>query len=190
MPRPPILPPIDLAALFARGLTHDAWMAAAEDAANVEKMNAYRSRVRVSPAQQAYLAALPRPVHVIAFAEDWCGDVQRHVPALEALAQAAQGRLRVRYFARTDAPEYFVRLLTNGGEAVPKFVFLSEAFVECGNWGPMAAEPRRLIARGKAAGDVKGARVHVGKLYDADPAQEQVVRELLDLIDTAACTAV
>jgi hypothetical protein len=66
-------------------------------------------------------------------------------------------------------------------------VFFNDKFVECGNWGPMPEECRRLIARGKAAGDIASARQRVSKMYESDPACEVVVRELLALIETASC---
>jgi len=83
----------------------------------------------------------------------------------------------------------FARFLTNGGEAIPKFVFLSGEFVECGNWGPMPAACRELIARGKASGDGATARQKVAALYAADDRKREVVNELLDRIDVASSTA-
>jgi len=82
-----------------------------------------------------------------------------------------------------------VRFLTNGGEAIPKFVFLNEAFVECGNWGPMPDACREVIARGKACGNIPAARRKVSAMYDADPNLRAVVTELLHLIDIAACNS-
>lgn len=188
MPQPPILEPLDMKALHGAGKTWDAWIADAESRENAEKMTALRDSLAPEPAVEAVLKALPRDVHVIAIAEDWCGDVHRHAPTLQKMADVAGGRLHVRFVAREDSRELFKRFLTNGGEAIPKFVFFNDEFVECGNWGPMPAECRRLIARGKAAGDVGAARKRVGAMYESDPAQEVVFRELLDLIEIAVCT--
>jgi hypothetical protein len=71
----------------------------------------------------------------------------------------------------------------------PKFVFLSDQFVECGNWGPTPAADRVLIARGKACGDLSAARAKVALSYQADPGCRIVVEELLDLIHIAVCAA-
>jgi len=129
MPRPPILPPIDLAEAWNSGRTWIDWLSIAESEENAEKMRVASTVSTVPPQTRGFLGALPRPVHVLAFAEDWCGDVQRYVPVLERLAAHAP-MLRVRYVTREDQPEIFKRYLTNGGEAVPKFVFLNEEFVE------------------------------------------------------------
>jgi hypothetical protein len=101
------------------------------------------------------------------------------------MAEAAP-MLKVRIIARQQWPEVFVRFLTNGGEAIPKFIFLSDRFVECGHWGPMPEACRELIARGKACGDVAAARKKVAALYEADGNRREVVRELLRLVDVAA----
>jgi hypothetical protein len=185
MPRPAVLPVLDWKAVFESGLTFDAWFRAAESAENRQKMEQLRQAMALEPQAAAFLAALPRRVRVVAIAEDWCGDVVRHVPVLQAMAAAAP-KLDVRFISRVQHPDVFVRFLTNGGEAIPKFIFLSETWVECGNWGPMPAPCRELIARGKACGDVAAARRKVSALYEADPGRRAVVDELLQLLDIAA----
>ncbi|MGA2080569.1 MAG: thioredoxin family protein [Holophaga sp.] len=184
MPRPPTLPLIDWKAVFASGQTYSAWIAAGENAENRQKMEALRQAQDLEPQAVAFLGSLPRPVHVVAIAEDWCGDVVRHVPVLQRLAEAAPS-LKVRFISRQQWPDVFTRFLTNGGEAIPKFVFLSDALVECGNWGPMPALTRELIARGKACNNVAAARKKVSAFYEADTGKRMVVEELLHLIDIA-----
>lgn len=188
MPRPPILPLIDWKAVFDSGEPYSRWIAAAENKEHARAIDESRKTQPLDPHVMGFLGALARPVHVISIAEDWCGDVVRHVPVLEAMADAAP-QLKTRYIRREQRPDVFARFLTNGGEAIPKFIFLSDQFVECGNWGPMPAACRELIARGKAAGDAAGARQKVAALYAADDLRREVVRELLELIDIASATA-
>jgi hypothetical protein len=185
MPRPPILPTLDWSAIFASGRTFADWLAAAEDPEKAQRMRDGVTALSLAPHETAMLAALARPVHVVAIAEDWCGDVVRHAPVLEVLARAGEN-LRVRYVTREQHPEVFARFVTNGGEAIPKFIFLNDRFVECGHWGPMPDACRRLIALGKACGDGATARQLVSARYAADPGCRDVVRELLDLVQIAA----
>lgn len=185
MPRPPILPTLDWAAILNASQDFDAWIAAADSGEQAERMRGAVDQQEFSPHHAAALAAVDRAVHVLAFAEDWCGDVVRHVPVLEKMARA-QPHLDVRYCSRAEQPAAFARFLTNGGEAVPKFVFLSEDFVECGNWGPMPDPLRDVISRGKACGKVGAAREITSRMYAADPARTEVVAELLDRIAIAA----
>ena len=188
MPKPPLLPAVPWAEVFASGRPFAAWLEDGESPENRRRIVEDAGRLALDPADEAALGALPRPVHVVAFAEDWCGYVVRHVPVLERLARAAPN-LRVRYVTRAQHPDLFARYLTNGGEAVPKFVFLNDRFVECGNWGPMPARCRELIARGKACGDVPAARRRVAELYAADPGRRETFAELRALIDVAAAAA-
>lgn len=185
MPRPPILPTIDWQNVFEAGRDYATWLANAESTENRDRMEQIRAGVALTPQVRGWLGGLERPVHVVAIAEDWCGDVVRHAPVLAALAEAAPN-LRVRFIAREDHPLVFARFLTNGGEAIPKFIFLSENFVETGNWGPMPESCRVWIARGKAAGDVGAARGKVKLLYETDAHFGEVIGELTRLIDIAA----
>lgn len=190
MPRPPILPPLDWRAIWSTGQTFKEWLSSGENSDHRDRMRAVAASLVVESEVADRARTLPKSVHVVAIAEDWCGDVVRHAPMLEALATASGGAIATRYIARAQHPDVFVRFLTNGGEAIPKFIFLSEAFVECGNWGPMPDNCRRLIARGKAAGDVSTARRLVSDHYASDPDGHIVVRELLALAEIAAATAV
>jgi hypothetical protein len=182
------LPVLDWQAIFQSGKPFDAWLSAAEKAENRQAVQQALADQALEPHVAAALGALPRPVYVVAIAEDWCGDVRRHVPVLQRLAQAAP-LLDVRYITREQHPDVFVRFLTNGGEAIPKFVFLSDQFVECGNWGPMPAADRVLVARGKACGDVGAARKKVGMSYQQDAERIIVVEELMALIQIAVCAS-
>jgi hypothetical protein len=97
--------------------------------------------------------------------------------------------LRVRCIAREQHPAVFARFLTNGGEAIPKFIFLSDQWVECGNWGPMPDRWREMIARGKAAGDVATARKIVAAWSAADPSDAEAIEELIARVALAATEA-
>jgi len=188
MPRPPILPTIDWPTIWTFAKGFEDWLDDAESSENSQRINENLAAVTLEPQQQAAVQNLARLVRVVAFAEDWCGDVIRHVPALQALSDGS-GMLHVRYVTREQHADVFARYLTNGGEAVPKFIFLSESYTECGNWGPMPNACRQIIARGKACGDVGTARKKVAALYGADADLQMVVRELLELAETAAAVA-
>lgn len=185
MPKPPLLRPIDWEEVLNAGKDFADWMDAAESDENREKMAAALAKMTLEEDVASGLKGLKRQVNVVAIAEDWCGDVVRHVPALQAMAEAAD-QLRVRFITREQYLDVFTRFLTNGGEAIPKFVFVSDQLVECGNWGPMPADCRKLIAKGKACGDVGAARKLVSAAYDADPELKIVVRELYELVEIAS----
>lgn len=187
MPRPPILPVLDWRSIFESGVEFGAWLEAAEFPEHRQRMEGIFAGLSVDTARLALLRGLPRNVSVVAIAEDWCGDVVRFAPVMARLAELSEGRIRVRFISRDQYPDVFVRFLTNGGEAIPKFVFLNDQFTECGNWGPMPSDCRRILSRGKGAGDLKSARERVSRMYEADSNFESAVRELVELAETAAC---
>ena len=187
MPRPPILPTLDWKAVFESGLPYPEWISTGENPENRERMEAARHALVLDPQAEGFLAALPRRVRVVAIAEDWCGDVVRQVPVLARMAEKAPN-LQVRFISRAQHPDVFARFLTNGGEAIPRFVFVADNGVECGNWGPMPGPMKELIARGKACGDVAAARRKVAALAEADPQRRETQRELLALLDLACAS--
>jgi thiol-disulfide isomerase/thioredoxin len=189
MPQPPILPLIDWRALFAAGLAWRPCLDIAEQPEHrTELLGSYGGFHPLAGSVER-LRALGKPVRVVAIAESWCGDVRRHIPVLQKLADAG-GPVEVRYITRRQDLGAFARLLTNGGEAIPKAVFLSADFVETGNWGPMPENGRRVIAQGRAANDIPGSRTLVAAQYAADPQRRGAEAEILDRIAIAATTSI
>lgn len=188
MPRPPILPVPDRKAIFTNGTTYKQWLAspdAPEDRASIEKFTSF---ISLSNTVCSQLAALERPVKVIAIAETWCGDVQKHVPLLIKMIEQTNGKAEINFISRDQAPDFFIRFLTNGGEALPKFIFCNESFTEVGNWGPMPETPKRYIAEGKAVGDVGSARKKVSTFYKENNFAE-ATEELLALLTRASLSS-
>ena len=188
MPMPPLLDTINWNQVYDSGETFSDWLNAADEKKRLriqEQMDA----LEMPPDAVESLNALSKPVHIVAIAEDWCGDVVRHVPVLERLADACEN-VHVRYVTREANKDVFVRYLTNGGEAIPKFIFLSDAFVECGNWGPMPQRYKDLIARGKACGDVAAARAIIAQAYGCDDDRAHTINELIWFIGVAGATSV
>lgn len=189
MPRPAILPLIDWKNVFENGKIWADWLEAAESSEQAARMRERLDALALPEECEALLQNVTKPVHVIAIAEDWCGDVVRHAPVIERITSECP-HVQVRYIARNDHPDLFARFLTNGGEAIPKFIFLNDAFVECGNWGPMSTAARQLIARGKACGNVAAGREKVRELYQADHGCKEAFDELSALAELAGATSV
>src|SRR5690606_30213959 len=133
MPRPPMIPVPDWSAICQAGLTWTDWLAQAESADQATKMKERFETLQVPQQLKTKLASLSAPTHVVAIAEDWCGDVVRHAPVIARIA-AEQPLVKLRFITRDHDLALFARFLTNGGEAIPKFVFLNDAFTEYGNW--------------------------------------------------------
>ncbi len=189
MPKPSLLPLLDWQGIIDSGKTYSEWLAASEIPPHRERIEKARGELELPDAARAAVRAIQRDVRVVAIAEDWCGDVVRHVPPLERLAQE-NTKLQTHYITREQHLDVFVRFLTNGGEAIPKFIFLSADSVETGNWGPLPSACRELIARGKARNDVPAARKKVAERCAADPQLRIVIAELVERLQIAAATEV
>jgi hypothetical protein len=185
MPQPPILPLIDWRSLFSAGKDWRQWLDAAEKPEHRTELLGSYGGFHPTPETITRLQVIAKPVNIVAIAESWCGDVRRFIPVLQKIADAGS-QIAVRYVTRAQNLDVFARLLTNGGEAIPKAVFLSRDFVETGNWGPMPENGRRIVARGKAANDIPGARKLVAAQYAADPQRRDAEFEIIELLEIAA----
>jgi thiol-disulfide isomerase/thioredoxin len=181
MPRPPVIEQLNWQEIFESGVGFDAWCSGAEEEKNIDAIRAGIEKLIVPPNCTEKVSGIKKQVNVVAFAEDWCGDVIRHVPVLERLVEL-NNLVGTRYLARLDAPSVFSRFLTNGGEAIPKFIFLNSDFTEYGNWGPMPAHCRELIAKGKAKNDVATARKEVSRQYAEDSECAVAFAEISELL--------
>src|SRR5512133_4331950 len=86
MPRPNVTAPINLKDYFDKGQLWSEWLSAAENPANAETMRRLYQAVELPTALSNLMRTMKRAVHVLAMAEDWCGDVVQHTPVLARLA--------------------------------------------------------------------------------------------------------
>ena len=184
MPMPPLLETIQWSTVYESGVDFDAWLTEGENEKHIEIMKKIRETQSLDDEILNRIASITKNVHVVAIAEDWCPDVVRHAPILQKICDQSD-MLSMHFITRDAHKNAFIRFLTNGGEAIPKFIFLSDTFVECGNWGPMTRAFRDLISRGKACNDVAAAREIIHEAYLSDKERTDVVEELMDLIDIA-----
>jgi len=174
---------IDLKSIWESGQQYGAWLATSDDDTKRDEMKRTGSGVELPPETVKFLKNITRPVHMLAIAEDWCGDVRRNVPVVARMCAENASMLRLRVVDKETKPHLMVRYLTNAAEAIPIVIFLTDNFVEIGNWGPRPSECKRLIARGKAAGNTDSAYEKIHAFYAADKHQSTVkeVRSLLEI---------
>src|SRR5471030_2740070 len=110
---------LDLKAIWEGGETWDQWLAQTTDAKRREDLDKNFKEVTLTPDDIQLLKMIDRPVHVLALAEDWCGDVRRNVPVLAKLCAENPDRLRLRLVDKETRPQLMVRYLTNAAEAIP-----------------------------------------------------------------------
>lgn len=77
------------------------------------------------PEDEAFIEALKaKKPNILVITEDWCGDAMINNAILRKIAEAAD--LDVRAVLRDENLDLIDRYLTNGGRAIPIYIFLSE----------------------------------------------------------------
>lgn len=115
---------------FSTGLTYDAYKA--RMTRNRDKLEANEAAVRLDEDDLAAFRALNGPIHVVALAEDWCGDVIANLPVLGVLARES-GTLDLRVFLRDENKDLMARWLNQGlYESIPVFALFDDRFTEMG----------------------------------------------------------
>jgi hypothetical protein len=99
---------------------------------NRDRVEANEARVEFDPDDLAAFRSLNGPIHVLALAEDWCGDVIANLPILGKLARES-GTLDLRIFLRDQNKDLMQRYLNQGKfESIPVFAFFDDQFTELG----------------------------------------------------------
>jgi hypothetical protein len=130
---------------FDTGLTYDAFKAAMTR--NLERVEANEQKVSLDPETLRFFKGLPKPIKVVALAEDWCGDVIANLPVLGALARES-GKLDVRIFYRDQNLDLMEKWLNQGKfQSIPVFAFFDDDFRELGHWIERPASVTELRAK-------------------------------------------
>jgi hypothetical protein len=120
---------------FESGMTYDAYKA--QMTRNREQFEQNERDLDLKPEDAQAFRDLPRPLNVVALAEDWCGDVIANVPILGRIAAASDGKLNVRIHLRDQEPGSTImdeHLNKGQYKSIPTLVFLDQDFNELGVW--------------------------------------------------------
>jgi len=135
-------------ARFGQGMTYDDFKA--QMTRNRERVEENERRVDISPNDLAAFRGLPKPIHTLVLAEDWCGDVIANLPVLARLARES-GKLDVRVFLRDQNDDIMQGYLNQGQyKSIPVFVFFDGDFREIGHWIERPASVTALRAKRRA----------------------------------------
>jgi hypothetical protein len=117
-------------ARFATGLTYDEFKE--QMTRNRDRVEANEARVEIDREDLDAFRSLNGPIHVLALAEDWCGDVIANLPVMGTLARES-GTLDLRIFLRDQNKDLMQRYLNQGKyESIPVFAFFDDTFTELG----------------------------------------------------------
>jgi len=127
---------------FAQGLTYTEYKDTMTR--NRERLESNEQTVELDAKDLTFFAQLPQPLHVVAIAEDWCGDVINNLPIVGRLA-AESSKLDLRIFPRDQNLDLMDQYLNQGQfRSIPVFVFFDQDFNELGHW---IERPARMTER-------------------------------------------
>jgi hypothetical protein len=178
---------------------------------NRDRLEANEARVELDADDLEAFRSLNGPVHVLALAEDWCGDVIANLPVLGKLAEQS-GTLELRIFLRDQHKDLMQRYLNQGKyESIPVFAFFDDAFDELGVFieRPASVTERRVEQRKQIhaehpefgeygsspdalAEDVRArltAEITARREADIAWANREVVRQLREIVERKPATA-
>lgn len=124
-------------AQFESGMTYEAYKAQMKQ--NRERLEQNEHDLVLKPEDVQAFRGIPKPLNVLALAEDWCGDVIANLPILGRIANESDGKLNVRIHLRDDesaaGPALMAQYLNKGEfKSIPTVVFLDQDFNELGVW--------------------------------------------------------
>ncbi|MEO0630823.1 MAG: thioredoxin family protein [Planctomycetota bacterium] len=111
---------------------------------NQRAWNDFRAGVSLTDRQREVLGGFERQLNVLVSSGTWCGDCVQQVPMIDVIAEAAGGRVEVRYVDRDEHAELAERVMLCGGLRVPVVLILNEDF------DLLAFEGDRTLARYRA----------------------------------------
>ena len=113
---------------FEQGLSYEAWKA--QMTRNRERFEENERDAPLTEQDLAAFRALPRPLHVMVLAEDWCGDVVANLPLLGRIAGETR-KLDLRVFLRDQNLDLMDQYLNEGTyRSIPVFAFFDDDFRE------------------------------------------------------------
>lgn len=100
-------------------------------------------KFNVNPDDEVFALLKAQKPHILAITEDWCGDAMLNNPVIRKIAEAAD--LEIRCAFRDADTDLIDRYLTNGGRAIPIYLFLNQEGEVIGKWGPRAPELQQMV---------------------------------------------
>jgi len=152
-------------------------------AINQQRVKRIRKTVQLTDATRIAVGAMPGGLKWLVINEHWCGDGAQILPVVEAVQQAAGGKVEVRALFRDQNLEVMDAFLTNGARGIPKVVGMDAEGRVYGTFGPRPEEASDLVKEIKA--DPERAHTYseaLHKWYAADK-QQAIQRDLVrDLV--------
>lgn len=103
-------------------------------------------QIELTAHQKDVLASSVREMNVIALSGAWCGDCVRQGPMFQKIAEASNGKIKLKWCDRDEHMDLQERVTVCGGQRVPIVVFMAEDFEQVGWLGDKPLAKYRMLA--------------------------------------------
>ena len=124
-----------------------------------------------------------KEVKVLALTEPWCGDSLALIPVISKIAEC-NASWEVRIIRRKENPQLMEKFLTNGGKAIPIFLFLDKKGDLIFPWGPRPQSAQQIFEDHREQirrGEIE--KIEVIKKIRVFYAKDRGVTSLTELMD-------
>ncbi len=97
--------------------------------------------------QKQLLAGFTREIQVLVVSGIWCGDCVRQGPMIQAVADATNQKVKVRWLDRDEHMDLQQQITVNAGNRVPVVIFAAEDFELVGYAGDKLLSRYRVAAK-------------------------------------------
>lgn len=104
------------------------------------------SQIELTEKQKDVFGSAVREMNVIVVSGAWCGDCVRQGPMFQKIAEASNGKIKLRWCDRDAHMDLQAQVRVCGGNRVPIVVFAAEDFEPVGWYGDKTLAKYRMLA--------------------------------------------
>ncbi len=112
---------------------------------NLKRMQRLEKTVKLNNEILDAIQCIDTPINWLVLSEFWCGDAAQSMPLLNKVAEASEGKIKLRILFRDQNTELMANHLTNGGSSIPKLIQLDSNYAIIGEWGPRPQVAQELV---------------------------------------------
>jgi len=133
--------------VFEQALPYEAFLERyCDPLRDLQRWQAVYDQTVLTEEQRTLLGGFVRVMRVLCLTGAWCGDCVGQCPIFQRIAEAADGKIDLRFIDRDEHPDVADELGVCAGKRVPVLVFLTEDYHECARYGDRTLSRYRQMA--------------------------------------------
>lgn len=157
---------------------------------NYKRMERWNKTFQLRESLKLVLSKLTGEQTWVLITETWCGDSAQLLPGIAHIADASEGKIKLKIILRDENPDWINSYLTNGTKSVPKLISFDADGKELFTWGPRPQGAIEILKEWKANPDTitkEQFHVNLHTWYGKDKGiglQTEMEQILLSIINT------